>query len=499
MKIMIPKTPNFHFLGFRLAIFSIPLLLIINPFSSISLQGHLQAVDSESNTNDGILIPSVPYIWQEINGFCNWAAVTTMLDYYTDIDSNLAKTLALSGAGWGFSYLRSGPTMVMLPGALSSQMEDTDFIADLYGLDIRLAILETDENLAVEDYYADLGLDVLFLKNWEEASSYLTSTLQASTPLLLSVNPSEFPFPDYQDFEDSIGAHAVVAVGYNSTHIMINEPGIGSLAYQYGFSLRGNYTAVAISDFQRAWTARQFISMTFSTNPSKIPADDNKTQQHMIDRMTAKLSGKGYASGMVSPWKNGKEAFKALADDFSIDNLSNWFYSLYLTFNTNKTELSQVCSSLGSAYSSTMTLLNESFYRSHVALSQGVTLYLDLELDSHFHDLFIAMKGLTDMNTLTDPLNQTSNTDFSYVFLKIKEDIDTKDSLTVDTLRTIFNSYKSEIRLIQAKLEIISSSIDQIAAKTDNDAKNAGINFFEFLPLSLIAGIIAVKKKRRKN
>jgi hypothetical protein len=109
------------------------------------------------------------------------------------------------------------------------------------------------------------------------------------------------------------------------------------------------------------------------------------------------------------------------------------------------------------------------------------------------------MKGLTDLNTLTDPLNQTSNTDFSDVFLKIKEDIDTKDSLTVDTLKAIFNSYKSEIRLIQAKLEIISSSIDQIAAKTDNDAKNAGINCFEFLPLSLIAGIIAVKKKRRKN
>ncbi|MHA1541891.1 MAG: hypothetical protein ACTSQH_02825, partial [Candidatus Hodarchaeales archaeon] len=65
-------------------------MTIINPFSFISIQGHLQAVDSVSglNNNDGILIPSVPYIWQEINGFCNWAAVTIMLDYYTNIDSN---------------------------------------------------------------------------------------------------------------------------------------------------------------------------------------------------------------------------------------------------------------------------------------------------------------------------------------------------------------------------------------------------------------------------
>ncbi len=313
------------------------------------------------------------------------------------------------------------------------------------------------------------------------------------------MNPGEFPFPDYQDYVDSNGAHAIVAVGYNSTHIMINEPGIGSLAYQNGFSLRGNYTTVTISDFQRAWTARQFISMIFTINPSKIPADDNQTQQHLLDRIVAKLSGNGYASGMVSPWKNGKEAFKALAGDFSVDTLSSWFYSLYLTFNTNKNKLSQVCSSLGPAYASTMTLLNESLYRSHMVLSQTVTRYPDLELDSSFHDLFLAMKGLTDMSTLTDPLNQTSNTSFSDIFQKIKEDIDTKDSLTADTLKSIFNDYKNEIKLVQVKLEIISSSIDQIAAKMDSKTKNAGMDFIEFLLLSVIAGIIMIFKKRKRK
>ncbi|MHA2224911.1 MAG: C39 family peptidase [Candidatus Hodarchaeales archaeon] len=504
MKIKIPKIQYNQIPIFSLAIlaiFTIQLMFITNPFSFIAVQGHLQEVDSDSgsNNNDEILIPSVPYVWQEVNGFCNWAAVTIMLDYYTDIESNLAQTLALSGAGWGFSYVRSGPTVMMLPGVYGSQMEDTVFIADLYGLDTCLTIIETNENLILEDYYADLGIEVLFLKNWEEAYNYLTSTLQASTPLLLSVNPGDFPFPDYKDYVDSNGAHAVVAVGYNSSHVMINEPGIGSLTYQYGFSLRGNYTAVTFSDFQKAWTARQLISMKFSINPSKIPANDELTQQHFIDRMTAKLSGNGYASGMVSPWKNGKEAFNALSSDFSIDKLSNWFYSLYLTFNANKTKLSQVCSSLGPAYASTMTLLNESLYRSYVAFSQAVTRYPEFELDSSFQDMFLAMKGLTDLNTLKDPLNQTSDTSFSEIFLKIKENIDTKDILTVDTLNTIFNHYKNEIELVQVKLEIISMSIDQIAAKMETKTNNAGIDFIEFSCLSIIAGIItATKKKKRK-
>ncbi len=164
-EVMKNKMPDNIAPKFSLAISVILLMFIINPFSFIPVPGHLQAVDSasRSNNNDRMLIPSVPYVWQEINGFCNWAAVTIMLDYYTDIDSNLAHTLSLSGAGWGFSYVRSGPTVMMLPGVFSSQMEDTDFIADLYGLDTCLTILETDENLVLEDYYADLGLEVVFL------------------------------------------------------------------------------------------------------------------------------------------------------------------------------------------------------------------------------------------------------------------------------------------------------------------------------------------------
>ncbi|MHA2334758.1 MAG: C39 family peptidase [Candidatus Hodarchaeales archaeon] len=499
MKIII-KIPDNRFSGFNLAILAM-LLILINPFSIMAVQGHLQAVDpsSESGTDDVLLIPSVPYFWQEVNGFCNWAAVTILLDYHTGIDTNLAQTLALSGSGWGFSYLRSGPGLQMLPGVVSSQLEDTDFIADLYGLDTHFTILETSANLALESYYADLGVEISYLKNWEEAYNHLTTTLQSSTPLLLSVNPGRFPFPDYQEYSDVSGAHAVVAVGYNTTHITINDPGVGSLAYQHGFSLRGNYTAVTNSDFQKAWTDRQFISMKFSDNPSKVPTDANQTQQHLIDRLAAKLSGKGYASGMVNPWKNGKDAFKALASDFSVDELSNWFYSLYLTFNTNKSQLSQTCSALGPAYASTLTLLNESLYRCHAALSQAVTVYPDLELASPFHSLFIAMKSLTDLNTLTDPLNQTSNTYFSEIFLKIKEDIDTNDSLTHDTLKSIFSTYKTEIRLVQVKLELISSTIDQIAAKTSSETNNARLDFIELLPLAVIAGTIVITKKRRRK
>ncbi|MEE9353920.1 MAG: hypothetical protein V3U94_05815, partial [Candidatus Thorarchaeota archaeon] len=62
---------------------------------------------------DGLL-SGIPYVWQEINGFCSWAA-TAMAMQHAGAPVELHDLFALSTVGFSYAYIRFNDTMLMFP------------------------------------------------------------------------------------------------------------------------------------------------------------------------------------------------------------------------------------------------------------------------------------------------------------------------------------------------------------------------------------------------
>ena len=102
--------------------------------------------ETSFTTSAEAILPPETYIWQEINGFCAWAA-TAMAMQYAGADISLYDVFAVSTIGFSFAYFQINDTMLMFPGALYSQAGPTDYLADLYGIDYTLYVDTSIPNL----------------------------------------------------------------------------------------------------------------------------------------------------------------------------------------------------------------------------------------------------------------------------------------------------------------------------------------------------------------
>ena len=117
-------------------------------------------------------ITGVPYVWQEVNGFCFPSALSMVLQSM-GMDIGLYDILAASGAGFSMISISIGETMTFFPGVMVRQLPWIEFYTDLYGLDYQFYL----------DSSTDYGLDALqtAVQAWGgEVNDYAESTL--STP-----------------------------------------------------------------------------------------------------------------------------------------------------------------------------------------------------------------------------------------------------------------------------------------------------------------------------
>ena len=78
-------------------------------------------------------VTGVPYVWQEINGFCMWAAVSMAIQH-AGVPLDLHGLFVASGIGFSASYIRYEENMLFMPGAFFRQMMSLDAVSSLYGL-----------------------------------------------------------------------------------------------------------------------------------------------------------------------------------------------------------------------------------------------------------------------------------------------------------------------------------------------------------------------------
>ncbi len=280
---------------------------------------------------DSGLLPSRDYVWQEINGFCAWAA-TAMAMQYAGVDLTLHDVFAASTVGFSFAYFRFDDTWLMFPGTLYTQAEPTHFLAELYGVNYTIYLGDTTPNLEQNvQVWESEGLTVGVLDGQTEAFDLMRQTIDSGYPLLISVDPARLPAYDY-DYLRNLGAeggaHGVLIVGYNDseTSVTIVDPGVGSFGENFGFpdDGRGNYTTMTYTALIDAWSERYYISNTFL--PKEAPSEPVADRLGPLIR--DKLLGVGTIYSPNSPnayvGKFGQNAFREMSQDIKIDGLKTF-------------------------------------------------------------------------------------------------------------------------------------------------------------------------------
>ncbi len=234
-------------------------------------------------TSAEAILPPVSYVWQEINGFCAWAA-TAMAMQYAGADVSLYDVFAASSIGFSFAYFHINDTMLMIPGSLYTQAQPTHYLAGLYGIDYTLyvdtSIPNFEQNVQV---WENEGLTIGVTDGEDEAFDLMRDTIDSGYPLLVSVDPSWLPAADYDILRAeglSGGGHAILLVGYNDTEHSVTylDPGVGSFGDDYGYPEdgRGNYTMITYTALNNAWSNRFYISNTFIPNgDAPVVVDDS--------------------------------------------------------------------------------------------------------------------------------------------------------------------------------------------------------------------------------
>jgi hypothetical protein len=355
-------------------------------------------------------VTGVPYVWQEINGFCHWASYSMILQY-TGAPLDLYSLFAATGIGFSATYLRYDTNMLFFPGLFYRQMVSTSVIEEIYGLNITMCLDRTSSDIGAL-LAEQLGVwDVEFteITGWDEAFAVLKSTIDSGYPIEIWTDPYYLPVSDYDIFreqnihaEDTSSGHAVVAVGYNETAgiVHILDPGVGAFG-EVGYPEDGRYYYdMNFTQLDYAW--RSLFYGSFIARHGEGPHEDFTTKLGtlILDRLRGDRSS--YISDIESAffWILGSDAFRGLAYDLTSTGLSSYISEFG---DLSSFEKGQVLKALGMVTEGFLSMQYLSF---RSALGFLPDILTDLKLDefvSAGSEAFEHFEALSDNSTMVNP------------------------------------------------------------------------------------------------
>jgi flagellar hook assembly protein FlgD len=163
---------------------------------------------NESDNTDSLsigMVDQVPWVWQEVNGYCHYAAQTMLFNFYGPA-STVYETLELASCPYSVCYQDNWLGM-MAGWGVCQAISDIEYAGQLRNLSTDL----------------DIG------PSWSYYLTQLRMRIDAGIPFETSVDPYYLPQPDY-DICRTYGlhsGHAVVVVGYTDDAVIFNDPGVG--------------------------------------------------------------------------------------------------------------------------------------------------------------------------------------------------------------------------------------------------------------------------------
>ncbi|MCK5266282.1 MAG: C39 family peptidase, partial [Candidatus Thorarchaeota archaeon] len=288
-------------------------------------------IETSHITSAEAILPPVSYVWQEINGFCAWAA-TAMAMQYAGADVNLYDVFAASSIGFSFAYFHINDTILMFPGSLYTQAQPTHYLAGLYGIDYTLYVDASIPNLEQNvQVWENEGLTIGVNDGEAEAFDLMRETIDLGYPLLISVDPTWLPAADYDILREeglSGGGHVILLVGYNDTEHTATyiDPGVGSFGDDFGYPEdgRGNYSIITYSALTNAWSNRFYISNTFIPNTDTPVIVDDSLGPLIRDKLLGVGAIYSPSSANAYVGNFGENAFRTMSTDMTVEGLKSY-------------------------------------------------------------------------------------------------------------------------------------------------------------------------------
>jgi hypothetical protein len=285
---------------------------------------------------DSAYITDIPYVWQEINGFCHWASIT-MAMHCVGVELNLHELFAVSGLGFSIAYVRFNETALMLPGVGFRQQAQLLQICELYGLEHELYLDGNKEwtNLFLESYEL-WGLNAQPLTGEADAFDIMKATIDEGYPVVLWTDPYYLPAEDYDILRQyglksnesaPASGHSILAVGYNDTAETVNimDPGVGAFGDDFGYPDDGrwNYT-VNYTTLSQAWNVLGYGITIVKPGNGTIPDFSDTLAELVIDRLRGERQSYAEDAEDIFFVLFGESAYRGLSYDMTIEGIKSY-------------------------------------------------------------------------------------------------------------------------------------------------------------------------------
>lgn len=272
-------------------------------------------------------VDDVQYVWQEINGFCHWAALS-MIFQHAGAPLDLATLFAVSGVGFSSVYVRDIGLAFYRPGVWFRQVPPVGYVSELYGLNCTFFIdPESGLGVGTVTYLDAIGANYTPIYGESEAFTLLRNAIDEGHPLALWTDPYYLPAVDYDIVRDlnitadvSLSGHAIVAVGYNDTAetAQIMDPGVGAFGEFYGYPTDGRwYYSINYTDLNDAWSALGYGSFLVKPYSGPVEGFENQLANMVCNRLLGDPATYTPDLNDTSFFNFGANAFRRLSTDLT--------------------------------------------------------------------------------------------------------------------------------------------------------------------------------------
>jgi hypothetical protein len=283
----------------------------------------LEETDEENNcaTNVAVLITGVPFVWQEVDGFCHYASqgmLFNSLGYSHTVEEVVETNLV------PYSPIYFGNQFAGYAGVFVCQ-----------------TITDMEWNGAIRN----LGCSLEVLSGWSSYLVRLKDLVDSGVPAETSVDPYYLPQPDWDPLREYgiHSGHGVVVVGYGDSAVVMNDPGVGlAIPGEEALPdphLRGKNVVVPLDLFRLA--VEQTLGTSFlllSYEPEGTPVTRDALLLSSLDVGLKRLAGdtSAYDPALVQYLQPaspafGREAFEVAAQDMSTQTFEAW-YQYFLSY-----------------------------------------------------------------------------------------------------------------------------------------------------------------------
>jgi len=281
-------------------------------------------------------VDDVPYVWQEVNGFCLPSAMS-MVFQSMGRDLSLYDILASSGAGFSMVSISVDEAMGFFPGVMVRQMQWLQFFNEIQGIEMEFYLDSgTPYGWNVKQILSSFGFNFTDFAESTQLTPFevMRDTIDSGYPLTINADTFYLPPVDWDIVRNYIGplqpggvGHAIVIVGYNDTSqtVRIHDPGVGLLEPYVGYPDDGrwNYT-MSYTMFNNTWRSAGYVTFRFANGSGPVSDFEDQLSSYISQRLIGNRTSYFKGSENFFYLGTGADAFKGMGLDMTLEAIRDY-------------------------------------------------------------------------------------------------------------------------------------------------------------------------------